>query len=58
MKTPRQDIPKASDRQARLKEALKANIARRKAQAHAREAGQDDTSHSDGTGPGSEEGAS
>jgi len=36
MKTPRQDPPKASDRNERLKAALKANIARRKAQAKAK----------------------
>ncbi|MCP1167541.1 hypothetical protein [Limimaricola litoreus] len=36
MKTPRQDPPRAADRQDRLKAALKANIARRKAQAQAR----------------------
>ena len=36
MKTPRQDPPRAVDRQDRLKAALKANIARRKAQAQAR----------------------
>ncbi len=43
MKTPRQDIPKDQDRQARLKAALQSNIARRKAQAKARkpEAGAD-----------------
>ena len=34
MKTPRQDPPKATDRNERLKAALKANIARRKAQAN------------------------
>lgn len=39
MKTPRQDIPRASDRKDRLKEALKANIARRKAQARSRAVG-------------------
>jgi hypothetical protein len=37
MKTPRQEPPKASDRNERLKAALKANIARRKAQARARD---------------------
>ena len=44
MKTPRQDPPRAADRQDRLKAALKANIARRKAQAQARarDAGPDD----------------
>ncbi len=36
MKTPRQDLPRAQDRQDRLKAALKANIARRKTQAQAR----------------------
>ncbi len=36
MKTPRQDLPKASDRNDRLKAALQANIARRKAQAKAK----------------------
>jgi hypothetical protein len=35
MKTPRQDPPKASDRNDRLKAALQANIARRKAQVKA-----------------------
>jgi hypothetical protein len=35
MKTPRQDPPKASDRNDRLKAALQANIARRKAQTKA-----------------------
>ncbi|MCZ4261899.1 MULTISPECIES: hypothetical protein [Limimaricola] len=39
MKTPRQDPPRAADRNDRLKAALKANIARRKAQAQARAAG-------------------
>ncbi|MGR3464070.1 hypothetical protein [Limimaricola sp.] len=38
MKTPRQDPPRAADRNDRLKAALKANIARRKAQAQARAA--------------------
>ena len=36
MKTPRQEPPRAADRKDRLKAALKANIARRKAQAQAR----------------------
>ncbi|EYD70834.1 hypothetical protein [Limimaricola hongkongensis] len=35
MKTPRQEPPRAADRNDRLKAALKANIARRKAQAQA-----------------------
>ncbi len=38
MKTPRQDPPKASDRNDRLKAALQANIARRKAQTKAKTA--------------------
>ncbi len=38
MNKSRQDKPQTNDREARLKAALKANIARRKAQAKAREA--------------------
>ncbi len=37
MKAPRQDPPSQTERKDRLKAALKANIARRKAQAKARE---------------------
>jgi hypothetical protein len=43
MKTPRQDPPKASDRNERLKAALQANIARRKAQAKAKGSAVKDT---------------
>jgi hypothetical protein len=38
MKTPQQTPPNVSERNARLKAALQANMARRKAQARAREA--------------------
>ncbi len=43
MKAPRQDPPSQTERKDRLKAALKANIARRKAQARAREDAPEET---------------
>ncbi|SDF11290.1 hypothetical protein [Limimaricola pyoseonensis] len=47
MKTPRQEPPRAADRKDRLKAALKANIARRKAQAQARSAKGEGADHTE-----------
>lgn len=47
MKTPRRELPRATDRNERLKAALQANIARRKAQTRARDAGTDSAKGAD-----------